>query len=398
VPKSIKLLLIEDNRIEARQTRHWLSISSEVEFDVECVELLKLGLERLADGGIDIVLLDLNLPDSRGIETFDKLYDQFPQVPIVVLTGEFDDQIGSAAVEKGAQDYLVKQQVNAASLDRVLRYAISRHRMQQEKFKNTQSVKSAKIIGFLGAKGGVGTTTIALNVATALALQGHSTILVEPRSSFGMLQFHVSHAPAKSLRSLLDLLPERIGGHDLNSVLCKGPAGMRILFGPKNEESFKEIESNQIEAIIAGLSRMADFVILDLPDQNSAVMCIAANLCHFAVVVTEREPMSIMAAKVVVKQLQASEMQGNLVGRVTPVGVIVVAKTIFPNYSVSASELQSQFDCEIVGIVPHGTLECLRSIIDGVPLVLLQPESDTALCFVEMANRLASHNVGANRF
>jgi hypothetical protein len=96
--------------------------------------------------------------------------------------------------------------------------------------------------------------------------------------------------------------------------------------------------------------------------------------------------------------LQASEMQGNLVGRVTPVGVIVVAKTIFPNYSVSASELQSQFDCEIVGIVPHGTLECLRSIIDGVPLVLLQPESDTALCFVEMANRLASHNVGANRF
>ncbi len=130
---STKVLLIEDNRIEARQTQHWLSWDKKSLFDVECVGLLQAGLERLAQGGIDIVLLDLNLPDSRGLETFVKLHAQSPQVPVVVLTGEYDESHGPQAVESGAQDYLVKQQMDAYTLTRVLRHALARHRASQAK-------------------------------------------------------------------------------------------------------------------------------------------------------------------------------------------------------------------------------------------------------------------------
>ncbi len=163
----IKVLLIEDNRIEARQTQHWLGESQDGAFEVEAVEQLKLCAERLAKGGIDIVLLDLNLPDSRGLDTFNRLHEQFPDIPAVVLTGEYDDRIGPSAVEKGAQDYMVKQQSDAASLDRVLRFALARHRSQAELLKKSRSDKTARVLGFIGAKGGVGTSTIALNVAVA---------------------------------------------------------------------------------------------------------------------------------------------------------------------------------------------------------------------------------------
>lgn len=127
----IKVLLIEDNRIEARATQHRLKVARDCAFDVTWVEQLQPGFERLAQGGIDIVLLDLNLPDSAGLETFVRLRAQAPDVPVVVMTGEYDETIGPMAVERGAQDYLVKHQADGA-LPQVLRFALGRHRAQLE--------------------------------------------------------------------------------------------------------------------------------------------------------------------------------------------------------------------------------------------------------------------------
>ena len=81
--QAINVLLIEDNRIEARQTQHWLASAKVGLFEVECVETLQKGMDRLAKGGINVVLLDLNLPDSRSEATFETLYARFPEVPIV---------------------------------------------------------------------------------------------------------------------------------------------------------------------------------------------------------------------------------------------------------------------------------------------------------------------------
>lgn len=387
----ISVLLVEDNRIEAHQTQHMLATAADGTFEVECVDNLKAALERLAQGGIDIVLLDLNLPDSRGEATFEKLYAECPLVPIVVLTGEYDEEIGPSTVSKGAQDYLVKQRVGGTSLAHVLRYALARHQAQLEKLKSFQIRKSGRVLGFLGAKGGVGTTTTALNVAVALAMRGKSVILVEMRPSFGTLAFHVNQQPAKNLRTLLDLPPERIGRTELNAVLCEGPAGVWILFGPKDgDAAFREIEPRQADAIVNGLAQMAEYVILDLGTQPSGAMRAAVNLCHFAAVVTEREPGSVRAGRVLVKLLQDWGSRGNLQGGVFLVGSVVVNRTIYSNYMMPAAEVQSLMGCEIVGMVPFGAPDNLRALTECVPLALLQPDNDTAISYVEIANRLST--------
>ncbi len=141
----IKVLLIEDNRVEARQTQQWLGEANDGFFEVTWVEQLKQGLERIAAGGIDIVLLDLNLPDSQGLETFVKLHDQEPDIPIVVLTGEYDEAIGTSAIEKGAQDYLIKTQANSASLAHVLHYALGRHRAHLEQLATERRRQQAEM-------------------------------------------------------------------------------------------------------------------------------------------------------------------------------------------------------------------------------------------------------------
>ena len=125
-----KVLLIEDNPGDARLIREMIAEEPGAAFEIECAERLAQALERLSAGGIGLVLLDLSLPDSLGLETFAKVYVHSPDVPIIVLTGNDDNNLALAAVKRGAQDYLVKGRLDRELLLRSMQYAIERKRYQ----------------------------------------------------------------------------------------------------------------------------------------------------------------------------------------------------------------------------------------------------------------------------
>jgi DNA-binding NarL/FixJ family response regulator len=127
----IKVLLIEDNPGDARLIREMLADVSGAWFDLEYADRLSSGLERLAVRDIDVILLDLMLPDSQRLDTFARTYTQAPQVPIVVLSYVDDEATAIEAVREGAQDYLVKGQVDGELLVRAIRYAIERKRAKE---------------------------------------------------------------------------------------------------------------------------------------------------------------------------------------------------------------------------------------------------------------------------
>ena len=102
----MRVLLIEDNEDDALIIRQVLVEARGAPFDLEWAHRLAAGLERLAEGGIDVVLLDLTLPDSRGLDTLRQVHAEAPDVPILVLTGLDDETLGVKAVQEGAQDYL----------------------------------------------------------------------------------------------------------------------------------------------------------------------------------------------------------------------------------------------------------------------------------------------------
>lgn len=101
-------------------------------FELECADRLEAGLKRLAAGGIDILVLDLSLPDCRGIETVSRACAQSADIPVVVLTSSKDEKTAIEALSLGAEDYLVKGEVSGPLLIRTLRYAIERHRNKKE--------------------------------------------------------------------------------------------------------------------------------------------------------------------------------------------------------------------------------------------------------------------------
>ena len=381
--KVVKVLLIEDNRIEARQTQHRLATSTDGTFEVEWVDRLNLGIERLGRGGIDIVLLDLNLPDSQGLETLVNLHARYPDVPIVVLTGEYEEEIGALSLEQGAQDYQVKQQLDVALLARVLRYlGIASQRAHLKNVGKLQRSTSARVLGCVGAKGGVGTTTTALNVAVALAMQHKSVILAELQPTFGPLSCLLQHEPAASLGTLLQLPAQRIGEQELAKTLWTGPEQSRILFGPRPQEAFKEIEPDQAIAIVTGLSKMADFLVLDLPSQRSPATQAVLRLCHGVAVVTECEPASVLCGAAMIDQIVGWGVPRDLVT------AIIVNRTVLP-ISMGAAEIRSRLDCELMGVVPAAALELLHAFECGMALVHAQPAAAASLSFMEIANRFS---------
>lgn len=129
--KPLRILLIEDNLDDVILVREALRDYSASEFQIESETRLEQGLARLRDQHFDIVLLDLKLPDSYGIETYDRLHAQ-SDVPVVVLSGNSNDELALKALEHGAQDYLVKGTVSGELLVRMLRYSIARHRLMRE--------------------------------------------------------------------------------------------------------------------------------------------------------------------------------------------------------------------------------------------------------------------------
>ena len=127
-----KVLLVEDNPGDARLIRESLAETKDDPFDLETADRLASGLRRLSAGGIDAVLLDLALPDSKGRDTFVKAKAQAPAVPIIILTGLGDEVLALKMVQEGAQDYLAKIDLNGSVLSRAIRYAIERRRTEQE--------------------------------------------------------------------------------------------------------------------------------------------------------------------------------------------------------------------------------------------------------------------------
>jgi sigma-B regulation protein RsbU (phosphoserine phosphatase) len=142
----VRILLVEDNPGDARLLRVTLEEAASLRFELVHAARLSEALERVGTAPADVVLLDLSLPDAQGMETVTRMLAAAPGVPIIVLTGLTDERVAVAAVQAGAQDYLVKGTVDGGTLARAIRYAMQRKRMETERatlLRNEQDARAA---------------------------------------------------------------------------------------------------------------------------------------------------------------------------------------------------------------------------------------------------------------
>jgi PAS domain S-box-containing protein len=143
--EGLKLFIIEDDAVSLKLVRHMLeNVLTKAPLDIECIESaidLKSGIKKLTDKAYDVILLDLDLPDSKGVNTVIAISHSFPNLAIVVITGAYEDGLGLKAVSAGAEDYLLKGNFDIVMLNKAITYAYERKqterflRVSEEKYK-----------------------------------------------------------------------------------------------------------------------------------------------------------------------------------------------------------------------------------------------------------------------
>jgi PAS domain S-box-containing protein len=128
--KPLKILTVEDDVLDRKQLERFLSKSARPTFEIKHTEYLRNALELLDKDDFDVVLLDLNLPDSNGLDTLVKVIERHPRIATIVITVLESEEIGLKAVAEGAQDYLVKGEFNIQTLIKSIYYAAERKKAE----------------------------------------------------------------------------------------------------------------------------------------------------------------------------------------------------------------------------------------------------------------------------
>lgn len=375
--EEIRVLLIEDTDAIGNLIYSMLSSTKGYRFRIVWVKALSDGKEVLSTQPFDIVILDLSLPDSNGIETLRSLQKVNSEIPVVILTGNEDEGVALAAVAEGAQDYLTKTHWQPESLARNLLFAVERQRNRPRR----HSAKQGVILSFIGAKGGVGNTTTALNVAAALASQGKTCIAIELRSCRGSFFENLAHKPVRTLSAIRSA---RVGitAEFVHELLVDAYPNFRVLHGPKPNEQV-DISIDEAGSLLDIAASAADYVVLDLPPYPCTLAEAGVRKSSFTTMVVDREPTAVSMAGDMITLLRSWGVGDSCMG------ALIVNRSSSMCEGLSAADIRGRLGCGLLGMV---TADSGRTpgFHNSLPVTITRPDGLMAETTKEVARRLAA--------
>jgi len=378
MPHSQPVLLIEDDEDYERLVREVLRGSET--FEVRSAPNLVAGLSLIDQVSPAVILVDLNLADSSGYETFVRVRDHAQRIPIIVLTGLADDQTAVQANQAGAQDHLVKGLTHPKLIARCINMAISRQSFRPP----TPKTSSAPgiVLSFIGSKGGVGTSTTAMNVAALLAQSGFDTIAVELQSGrTGTFSLYLESEPRDDLHSLCQKPADSITASDLRPSVLGAVSNLRLLCATAPDGAWSTLGAEHVRAIVGAARRRSRFVVLDLPARMDESVAQALDLSDSITMIVDRESASVHCNTAWMRQLKAANPHA------TGVGVAIVDRTGL-DPPLQLADIKARLNVRPRVMIPSAAAAIALSQSARTPLVLLYPDDPFSLAHFELAERL----------
>jgi len=324
-----------------------------------------LGLNKAAAENPQLILLDVMMPDLDGYEVTRRLRGDptVAHIPVIMFTAKtmVDDKV--AGFEAGVDDYLTKP-THPAELTAHVKAVLARAAQVR-----AAPVDRAKIVAFLGAKGGVGTTTLALNISVSLQSRGQDVILAElnpGRASIGLV---LGVRDPAGLTNLLHRSMKDIHLRSVESELVSDRTGLRLLLAsPKPGEGDLDQAVAQMEAVVNNLASMCTIVALDMGDGLRPYTKSILRLADRVLLVTEPIYPSNVVARALVDEL---EREG--IGRAKIHLVLVNRERT--SLQIPWRQVATDLGLELAGIVSPAPEQAHQSAQGGRPLVVSHPDS-----------------------
>lgn len=332
-------------------------------------------LQKVVSDRPDLIILDVMMPDMSGYEVCRRLRKnpETRSIPIIMFTAKtlIDDKV--AGFEAGADDYLTKP-THPAELASRVRAILARNAAQRP-----VSLQRGTTIGFLGAKGGVGTTTLAANMAAARLSAGDHPLVADLRLGMGSLALSLGLGRAHGMANILYKTPEEITPASVEAEFLAHPTGLRVLASSaRPKETQVAINPDVVAALIRVLRTIARPSVFDLGSGlNVTTMRIQRDIDHLIVVV-DPQTVTLTMAREILAELEPNRPEHS------SLHVVIVnrAATAAP---ASWNEIEQMLGREIRAIISLASDLMAQAQQSGMPAVLFQPTAIAPSQMIKLA-------------
>ena len=349
-------------------------------YEVTAAQSGEQALSKIENENPNLIILDVMMPDMDGYEVCRHLRanPQTSHLPVIMFTAKtlVGDKV--AGFQAGADDYVTKP-IHPAELVSHVESLLQR---SKSALAERRLVSQARIIGVMGAKGGVGASTLALNLgvaacqpnAAARGEQGRSVrvSIADVRPGLGSVALLLGQMPQGGLATLTNLNPANLDQEMIESQILIHSSGLRYLPASLQPDSGQgNLLAEHIDAVLSHMMSTADFLFLDLGSVLDEATRQAVACCDVVLVVVEPECLCLKLAEALLDQLESLDPPpGDL--------RIFLVKRAESDATYSQEEIENLLGRELVAVVkPAGEL-LRRAVEQGTPIVLMQPESEIA--------------------
>ncbi len=339
------------------------------------------GLSKAASEQPDLILLDVMMPDLDGFEVTRRLRadPSLAHIPIIMFTAKtmVDDKV--AGFEAGVDDYLTKP-THPAELTAHVKAVLARSAQAR-----AAGAEKATIVALLGARGGIGTTTLALNVSLLLQRDGHDVILAEFNPGRGTLAFELNIPNPEGLSNLLKRSLKEIHLRSVESEILSHNVGIRLLTAsphPRNAELEQAVP--QMEAVLDNLASMCTTLILDLGSSLRPYSKPILKLCDRIVIVVEPVYPTNMMALNLLEDLTSDGVSRHKIS-------LALINRVRTSLQIPWRQVETDLGIELAGIVSPAPEQAHQASQGTMPLVLSNPDSLVSDQIRKLAQGVAVH-------
>ncbi len=370
-----RIMIVEDNEDAQRYLGYSLRARG---YEIVLAATAGQALEKVETMRPDLIILDVMLPDMDGVELCRQLRSRetASRLPIIIVSARTDVTDKVRGLQAGADDYVSKP-VDLGELAARVAAHLERSRQQT----SATPAAHGKTAAFLGVKGGVGTTSLVLSVAAALGRHGHSVIAVELRPWVGTFAGQMQLAMPGTLVELLQRPAGEVNRTALDHVVANTEFGFKVLLGPQQTEAASALTADHAGAIVEGLARMADYVLIDLPAGASEGNQAALRVSNGVVLVMEPESLCLWCGKATIQLLKSWDV------RSSRTGVVVVRRTPL-TAPLEPGAIRTELGVDVLGSVPHALEAFHRALKAQSPIVGTSPDNPAGNAIADITTRL----------
>lgn len=382
----IRVLIVDDIAETRENIRKLLQFEADLEI-VGAARNGQEGIELAKELDPDVILMDINMPDIDGITATETIRGEVPHSQIVILTVQADPNYMRRAMLAGARDFLTKPPAVDEMIGAIRRAGNLAHE-ERSKAKSVFAVKpgngsvpmgvrrSGKVISLYSPKGGVGTTTLAVNLAVSLQKEETPVVLVDGHMEFGDVSVFLNR---QAKNSIVDLAP-RADELDLEVVeevtQLHNESGIKILAAPSRPEFSENVTGEQFAKVLDFLCNLYSYVIVDCSSSLSDVTLSTVDSSDLIILVTTQEIPAIKDSRLFLDLLQQLKINRER--------LLFVMNKYDKRIGINPNKVSENFKQEVKVVIPFEEKVVLPSINRGVPFMLETKSKSITRSFVSL--------------